>query len=73
MNLRQIVGATLREFRKDKGLTQADVAAELGVTTSTYRDVEHGRKNVTLDNVARYAAVFHVDPLDLFQRRENNR
>jgi transcriptional regulator with XRE-family HTH domain len=42
-NVRRLVGEWLREFRKDKGLTQLEVAHLLGVGEATVSKIEAGK------------------------------
>jgi len=41
--VRQLIGGWLREFRKDKGLTQLEVANLLGVGEATVSKIEAGK------------------------------
>lgn len=54
------VGLRLQLTRKRKGLTQEDVAEQLGIPRATYANVESGRQRVSLDVVWKIAAVFGV-------------
>lgn len=65
-SLPHLVGANLKDLRERKGWTQACAAENVGVKPVTYANMETGRKNPTLRQVARYARAFHVDPADLF-------
>lgn len=42
-SVREIVGGWLREFRADRGITQADLAAILGITEGTVSKMEAGK------------------------------
>ena len=66
-SLARLVGARLRYFREHQGWTQADAAQSIGVKPVTYANMEAGRKNPTLRQVAKYAAGFRVDPVELFR------
>ena len=48
----------LKYLRKREGKTQADVAAAMGVTRTTYNKWENGRNEPSLDIVARLAEYF---------------
>jgi transcriptional regulator with XRE-family HTH domain len=41
--IRQLIGDWIREFRKDKGLTQLDVSKMLGVNEATVSKIEAGK------------------------------
>lgn len=51
----------LAEIRKEKGLTQADVAAETGMTQQMYCYVETGRRRPSVSAAKRIAAVLGFD------------
>lgn len=55
-------GARLRRIRRDRGLTQAAFAAELGLSASYYNQLEHDRRPVSADLAARIAAAAGIDP-----------
>ena len=38
----------LRKLRLEKGLTQENVALELGITQKAYSDIENGKRDVTV-------------------------
>lgn len=59
-SLSEQVGATLKTFREDRGVTQIAVAARLGVKPSTLADFESGRDNPTLERLESYAAAYGV-------------
>lgn len=48
-------GRSLREARERAGLSQADVAARLGMTQSYVSRVERGDQNITLSACAAFA------------------
>jgi transcriptional regulator with XRE-family HTH domain len=53
-NLGRIRGHELAEMRKSAGLTQAEVAATLGVSQARISQIEHGRVD-SLDTLRAYA------------------
>ncbi len=52
----------LSDLRFQAGLTQADVAAALGVGSSRISDIDRGRRPVDDDTVAALAALYKVSP-----------
>ena len=50
----------IRELRKEKGLTQAQVANELNIDRSTYAYYESGRTRLNIDVVVKLAHFFQV-------------
>jgi hypothetical protein len=51
----KVVGRTMRQTRRELGLTQAEVAERLGVSASYVSAVEAGRRNLTLGQLANIA------------------
>lgn len=48
---------SLVECRKDAGLTQDDMARELGVTRSRYAQIEHDPSNITIKQARKICSV----------------
>lgn len=53
-------GNRLKELRAMSGLSQEQLAEELGFSTTHYRHVEHGDKGCSVDLLLALAEVFHV-------------
>jgi transcriptional regulator with XRE-family HTH domain len=69
------VGLRLQRARKERGITQAQLAKRLGLPRPSYANIESGRQRVPLDVVWRAAVVLGVSlttlvPEPLSQRRE---
>lgn len=60
----------LQELRKEKGLTQADMAVRLGISEGYYSMIESGQRKARMDVgfVIRVAEVTGTDALALLQR-----
>lgn len=58
---RREVGQQLRRARLDAGLTQTEVAAQIGTSTSYISEIENGRHNVTMDTLDAIAAAIGVE------------
>lgn len=56
----------LREARKSKGLTQAALAKEVGVTVEHIRSLEYGRVNPSIPLMFKICAVLEKQPDELF-------
>lgn len=67
------VGARLREAREARGMTQEELARRSGTARTYIGPVERGAKNVSLETLARFAAVLDVEMADLIPRREELR
>lgn len=64
----KIFGKRLREFRKEKKLTQKELAEQIGIKQNSYSDWETGKNEPSLENLVKLADLFEV-PLDwLFGR-----
>ena len=47
----------IRRIRKRSGMTQEDMAHELGISLTAYRDLERGATNIVNSNIARIAEI----------------
>ncbi len=65
--LQIIVGRKLREHRTRLGLSQEQLAEDLGFHRTYLGSVERGERNLTLASVEQLAARLGVDPLDLLR------
>lgn len=59
-------GQRLRSLRKDRGWTQAEMADILGLDRSYLAEIEEGKRNVCLLNIAVIADGFRVSLCELF-------
>lgn len=60
------VGSRLRKLRKERGLTQADLARQIGIQQSDLSRMEKGEYRVSLDKLFKILAVFELDLADFF-------
>jgi transcriptional regulator with XRE-family HTH domain len=60
------VGSRLRRLRKERGLTQAELARQIGIQQSDLSRMEKGTYRVSLDNLFKILAVFDLDLADFF-------
>lgn len=68
-----MVGQRIRELRKEKGMTQQELADKAGVDVSYLSLIETGRKqNPTITFLARIAAVLGVDIETLLKEGEGD-
>lgn len=54
----------LKKIRELSGLTQADVAAALGISTENYNRLEKGKTELTLTKMRTLGEIFHREPVD---------
>lgn len=62
-DLQKAVGANLRAYRHEHGLSQDAFAEVLGVHRTYMGGLERGERNLTLRSVERIAARLQIDPL----------
>jgi transcriptional regulator with XRE-family HTH domain len=60
------VGARLRALRKERHLTQTELARQIGIQQSDLSRMEKGEYRVSLDNLFKILAVFDVAINDFF-------
>src|SRR3954449_10304258 len=56
-----LLGARLRRLRRDRGLNQAAMAAEIGISASYLNHLERNQRPVTAGILLRLAEAFDVD------------
>lgn len=59
-------GKRIQELRRERGMTQEDLAGEVGVDRSYMGFLERGEKNATLDKIGKIAKAFRVKLKELF-------
>jgi transcriptional regulator with XRE-family HTH domain len=60
------IGSRLRGLRKERGLTQAELARQIGIQQSDLSRMEQGEYRVSLDNLFKILGVFDLDLADFF-------
>jgi transcriptional regulator with XRE-family HTH domain len=60
------IGSRLRELRKERGLTQAELARQIGIQQSDLSRMEMGEYRVSLDNLFKLLGVFDLELADFF-------
>lgn len=59
------LGQRMKQYRKRKGMTQERLAERLDISVSYVSRVERGAVKVSLETLAKIAAVLEVSPADL--------
>ncbi|WP_421762186.1 helix-turn-helix domain-containing protein [Devosia sp.] len=62
MELRQIFAGNIKRLRKERGMSQEDLAFESGLHRTYISGIERGIRNVGLDNIGVIAAALGVPP-----------
>ena len=63
--LREVLGANLRRFRAQRGLSQEALADKAGVHRTFVGAVERSEINISLDNIEKLAVAVGVTPSKL--------
>ncbi len=50
MDVKNNIGKRLKEVREERGMTQAEVAKESGLSTNFYARLERDEENVSIEN-----------------------
>ncbi len=67
---RATVGANIRAFRAQRGMTQEALALRSGVTRNVLIDVEHGKRGILYERLIDIAEALDVPVGDLFTESE---
>lgn len=63
----------LKERRLARGLSQAEVADQLGIATENYNRLETGKTELTLKKMERLARILHCRPIDFLVNQAGTR
>ena len=66
MRTAEAVGKNLKQARKDKGLTQKEVASRLNMTQQQYSRFENGVFELNYSQIIELCALYDITPNDLF-------
>lgn len=70
-NLQTLFGRNVRQIRKERGLTQAELALKAGLNRSYLGGVERGQRSICMENIAKIADALVVSPDLLFKENIN--
>lgn len=62
-----IVGTNIREIRKQKKMTQEELAEKCGLQTSYLAGVERGDRNITLSTLEKVTIGLEINAIELFE------
>ena len=65
-----VIGSRLRRLRKERALTQAELARQIGIQQSDLSRMEKGEYRVSLDNLFKILSVFDLDLADFFGEQQ---
>ena len=67
INESEKLGNNLKKIRTEKGLSQVDIARELGVSRGFVSNIESGKRNPTLSTLTRLATALGVSTNELLK------
>lgn len=67
MRIAEVVGKNLKQARRDKGLTQKEVAERLNMTQQQYSRFENGVFELNYRQIVDLCDLYDICPNDLFQ------
>lgn len=67
MDVVQLLGANVRRCRKLRGMTQEQLALEVGMERSYVSDLERGTRNPSVRALGRLADALKVEPKELLE------
>ena len=70
MTIQQKLGITIKELRKEQGMSQETFAYESGIDRRYMSDIENGKRNISLDILERIADKLEISLSKLFQKVE---
>ncbi|BBO67928.1 XRE family transcriptional regulator [Desulfosarcina alkanivorans] len=70
METRQLIGARIRELRKNRHFTQEQLAEKMGINPKYLSGIERGKENPTLDTFIKVAETLEVSIGELFYQLE---
>ncbi|HEX8574993.1 MAG TPA: helix-turn-helix transcriptional regulator [Flavobacterium sp.] len=62
-----VIGNKLKQYRKEKGWTQEQVADFLNISQSTYARIESGQSNSWANHIEKFCKVFQVTSEELLK------
>jgi len=65
--IQEKLGENIREIRKQKGLSQEELAFRSGLHRTYISDVERGERNVSIKNIEKIAWALGVKPSELLE------
>ncbi len=66
MKIAEIIGNNLKQARKDKGITQKEVAAKFNMSQQQYSRFENGVFELNYTQIIELCKLYDITPNDLF-------
>ncbi len=71
MNIKKLLGKRIKEIRKNKGLTQDELAEKIGIESTSISNIENGKYYPTADNLEKIMNALNITPQNLFVIEHN--
>jgi transcriptional regulator with XRE-family HTH domain len=71
-NILVVIGANIRHYRGEAGLTQEQLAELAGLHRTYIGHVERAEKNVSARNIAKIARALQIEPYELLKPRNED-
>lgn len=68
MDIKEKLGNRIRELRKEKNISQEDLASKAKLHRTYLSSVKRGLKNVSVENIEKIALALEVEIKDLFKK-----
>lgn len=67
MTYREILGKSISKYRKEKKISQENLAEKSGLHRTYIGAVERGERNISIDNIEKIANALEVELIRLFK------
>ena len=67
MNIQTKLGIRIKQLRKEKGISQEELAFKAGLHRTYLSDIERGTRNVSIRNIEKIAKALGVTPSKLLE------
>ena len=64
--IQQQLGNKIKKYRKLKGMSQEQLAEEIGIATNTLSSIERGKAFMTAQTLEKIIKIFNVTPQEIF-------
>jgi transcriptional regulator with XRE-family HTH domain len=65
--LRGILSMNIKRYRRDRRLSQADLAEKLNISVNFLCNIENGNKWISPQTLVKFAAALNIEPYELFK------
>lgn len=65
LDLKTVFAENVKKYRKERRLTQEELAFESGLHRTYISSIERGRRNVSIENIEKIASALHKMPHQL--------